>query len=501
MARLNRFRSSLRLRALVVVVLVIAAPVLSVWFSDLADVAYGWQMERRVSHVASLIAQDPDTMTDSAWLWGVRARLLAPEGHLLREAGRPSRLRATVFFGPDGGPSLESWDASQPPLGQRAAVRSAPEDGAVTSQCVSAEDNQLLVCFAAARTARGETVYVVDGSRRAIRSLYAVRYPLLKLALFVALPGMVLGWWLGWRMVRPVELLRAQVLERKARSSLAPIRLDRDDEFGDLAASFNALLEALAARDAANESFAADLAHELKNPLAAIGAVAEVLERGRPVDGARAARLARALRSSGGRLEALVNQFLDLARAEAGLTRAHREPVDLRALGQGVVDGIAADPRFAAVDFHTAVDEGQHALVLGAAERLETALRNLLDNAAAFACEQHPDGGGRVALTVSTGDDDEVTLTVEDNGPGIAAADRDKLFERFFSRRRGGTGLGLALTRAIVEAHGGTISADAEPGAGARFTVRLPRARPGRSGRAVRRPEAEHPEPGRAAGS
>ena len=474
MARLSGWRS-LRHRAVGVVALVIAAPVLSVWFSDLADVAYGWQMELRVSHAAREIAARPEEIQDIAWLWGVRARLLSPEGAILVEAGRAARLRSTVFFGPDGGPSLEGWDAAQLPLPHRPEVLAARAQGP-NSSCVSAEDHQLLVCAAAAPAGAGRVVYVVDGSRRAIRALYAVRYPLLKLALFVALPGVLLGWWLGWRMVRPVELLRDQVIERRARGTLEPVQLDRDDELGDLARAFNALLGDLAARSAANERFVADLAHELKNPLAAISAVAEVLEQGgapeQPLDARRAERLARALRSSGGRLEILVHQFLDLARAEAGLARAQREAVDLLALGRGVIEGLSADPRCCVrFEVQGAPDS---ATVQGVPERLETALRNLLDNAATFAAQQHPDGGGRVTLTCAA-HPQEISLEVADNGPGIAAADQARLFERVFSRRKGGTGLGLALTRAIVEAHGGTISVRSEEGSGACFCMRFPR--------------------------
>jgi two-component system sensor histidine kinase ChvG len=300
--------------------------------------------------------------------------------------------------------------------------------------------------------------------------LYAQRRQLVKLTLFVLLAGLGLAWWMGSRMVRPVENLREEVLER-ARTAIpkAELSVEREDEVGDLALAFNALLGALAERSRANEAFVADLAHEFKNPVAAIRACAERLEGEGTLDEARAKRLAQVLSQSSRRLDALVSQFLELARAEAGLPNETREPVDTSALVRGIVDTARLDPRFAGVrfDVHT-LDDGPE--VNGVPYRLESALRNLVDNASSFAGD-----GGTVTVHV-TCPNGTAEIVVEDTGPGILAEDVPRVFDRFFTRRetKSGTGLGLALTRAVVEAHGGTIHAQSPAGKGARFVVRLP---------------------------
>ena len=470
---------SLRLRALAVVAAMVVAPLFFVWISNLADASAGWQMQRRVERTAQQAAAlrqeggGADRLDRLAARQGVWIRVLAG-GQVVDDVDHEASHRLTshlgdLFFGPDGAPSLQDWDRRQPPLVERAEVVAAAEQGQ-HSGCISADTRRLLICTATLAV-DGEIIVVQESSRRAIRALYDVRYQLTKLALFTLALGVILAWWLGWRMVRPLEQLREQVLDRKRASSMAPITLERDDEFGDLAAAFNSLLQALDERSRANEAFAADLVHELKNPVATVAAVAERLESGQPLDDARLARLARALRASSSRLDALASQFLELARAEAGLQSAERDPIDLSAMARGLVEGVAADARFAEVDFRLQAEEP--AIIEGAAERLETALRNLLDNAARFAARAHPGGGGEVVVEVTV-DGEVVQLVVADNGPGVAPEDLPRIFDRFFSRREGGTGLGLALTQAIIVAHGGRISADSAPGQGCRFTVTLP---------------------------
>jgi len=482
---------SLRHRAIAVVCVVVFAPLIHVWLSDLGDATAGARMNQRVERVALKVAEslekgeDPRRVADEqAARAGVRLRLLDADGAVSidvdHEAGTGVLHRVgTVFFGPDGAPRLDEWDAQQGPPIERTVVRTAMESGRA-SACVSTEDRKLLVCEAALRTDDPEisTIYVQVSSRRAIRALYDVRYQLLKLTLFVLVSGLALGWWLGWRMVRPVEMLREQVLARRHARDPAPIALDRDDEFGDLAAAFNELMSALAQRNRANEAFAADLVHELKNPVAAVQAAAEALESGRPVSPERAQRLARVLRDSSHRLDVLASAFLELARAEAGLRSSVREPVDLVLLARGLIAARGAEP----VTFELIAPDA--AIISGVAERVETALRNLLANAAAFAAKAHPSGDGRVTVRIAAGGLSDMTaheatgshrVTVSDNGPGIAPEDLPRIFDRFFTRgRQGGTGLGLALTQAIIEAHEGTIAA-ASTREGSDFTVTLPR--------------------------
>ena len=279
--------------------------------------------------------------------------------------------------------------------------------------------------------------------------------------------ALALSWWLGWRMVRPVESLRDQIFARVDGAADRPIDLHRSDEFGELAYACDELLRRLEERSRANQQFVADVVHELKNPLAAIHAVGESLEGG-AVDGARAAHMGRLVQSSTRRLAGLATALLELSRAESGLAGEERASLDLAGLAYGLLDACRQDERWRGCAFdYNGPDQLALSCVPG---RLETAVRNLLDNAASFAGPQ-----GHVILSLSQ-DEDGVRLRVEDDGPGIAEADLPRMFDRFFTTRRSqyGSGLGLALVKAVTEAHGGVVAASSRPGGGACFDLSLP---------------------------
>jgi signal transduction histidine kinase len=165
----------------------------------------------------------------------------------------------------------------------------------------------------------------------------------------------------------------------------------------------------------------------------------------------------------------LVTEFLELAGAEAGLSHEQREPVDVAAVLRGLQAGLAADPRWQAVTWKLGGLKAP-SVVPGVTVRLERAFRNLLINALSFA-------GDTPWVEVALRRHEETCeVTVRDSGPGISPEQLPHLFERFFTtrRERSGTGLGLALTHAIVQAHGGSITVSSPPGQGAAFVVRLP---------------------------
>ncbi|HYV49221.1 MAG TPA: HAMP domain-containing sensor histidine kinase [Myxococcaceae bacterium] len=294
----------------------------------------------------------------------------------------------------------------------------------------------------------------------------------LAVAMAVALgAGIALAWLMGREIARPLESLKAQVSTLAiSPASRRGVQLDgdRDDEIGDLASAFNRLLEALEAKTRAGEAFVADLAHELKSPVAAVRACAEELTA-LPVQDARFSPLTGALEQSARRLQALLSQFLELSRAEAGLRSEARERVHLGALLRGVSGAIASSARFPGVTIDLQ-DPGAELVTPGVAARLETAFRNLVENAASFSGE-----GGQVSISLLR-EGERAVVKVRDSGPGIPGADLPRIFERFFTTRadRNGTGLGLAMTRAVLEAHGGSVAAESPPGGGAMFRVVLP---------------------------
>jgi signal transduction histidine kinase len=487
---LRRLRS-LRVRAFFVVFIVTVLPLFLVLVvnenEEGADRRMLGNTAAAVREAKALIAADgvietAEALRTIAFRHHVRLRVIDNNSVVVdvdEEAGGGFFYAAgAVFFGPDGAPSLARFESSLPPLSQRQEVRLAktvPQE-----RCDLVADRRLLVCIAASAVSHGNehfVVHSVESSRRAVRALYDLRYQLLKL-LLVSLPAaLLLAWWLGWRMVRPLEHLRRQVLQRAQERNPEPIDVRRADEFGDLGNSFNELLSQLTDRKRANAELVADLAHEFKNPVAAIRAAAEQLEN--TVDAHRATRLGVVIGEAARRLDALVSEFLLLARAEGGLEGDAREDVDVNALVKALVARAREDIR--------AVDVDIQAVVVGSLTcsgvplQLERAIGNLIDNAVSFQ-------KGHVDISV-TGDGDDIVVVVADDGPGIPAKDLPNIFERFFTTRANrsgdidggnrssyGTGLGLAFARAVVHAHGGTLTASSReaPKTGAVFTLRLP---------------------------
>lgn len=470
---------SLRFKALVAVVMVVLSPAVWVWSTSLSDTASIAILKSNLSTAThdAIEGAEAGTLDLEALstLRRVRIRVLAEDGRtLLDEADHDGDPRwyhpiTDPWFGPEGRPDPSVWDAGLPPLPDRPELREALEDG-TASRCGVSERGDLLVCAEVRRvqTPMGwRYLHVQRSVAQSVRTLWQDRFQMTQLTLIVLVFAVLLTIWLGTRWVRPIESLRDQALARTRHGvSTEPLTIERKDELGEVADAFNTLLAAIEQRNKANESFAADLAHELKNPIAAVRTAAEALEGGKPLTEARAERLGRILTDSSKRMQLVIDRFLELARAEAGLAQKHLVPVDLVQLVGALLEGLAADERFAGVVFTLTVD-GTPSKLEGDEERLETAFRNLLINAATFA---EPEGTVEVVVRAWDG---TVDVSVRDSGPGIAEDDLPRIFDRYFSKRQGGTGLGLPLAKAIVEAHGGELYAESPPGSGARFTARF----------------------------
>jgi two-component system sensor histidine kinase ChvG len=474
-----------------VVVAVVLAPVAMIFAARLYDAREDERMAGRVRRAAEsarvIIERGPpdaaaldaelDAALDAAARReGVRIRAIDGQGRVVvdRDHDPSTSLRdrlGDLFFGPEGAPSLRDYEAIAPPIPVRSEIQRARSEGRAEG-CEHALGGKLLACHTALATARGGGGWIVFAQKtspRAIRSLYDVRYPLLKLTLYVLVAGLLLAAWLVRRIVGPIEALRSEVLARaEAPRSGELVHAGSKDEIGDLAGAFNALLGAIAERSRQNHAFVADLVHEMKSPVAAVRAAAEALNAAEgTASAARTERLRGALLDASARLDALVSAFLEIARAEAGLPNEERTSIDAADLVRGVVEAMRADVRHAGVHFEV---EASPAPIKAVAARIEAAIRNVIENAASFAGE-----GGRVRVSAQI-QGERCAIEIADTGPGIPPENLPRVFDRFFTDRRSGqgTGLGLALAKAIVEAHGGTITAASPPGGGALFTIRLP---------------------------
>lgn len=215
----------------------------------------------------------------------------------------------------------------------------------------------------------------------------------------------------------------------------------------------------------------ADASHELRTPVTAIRGYAELYRSGGLEDGAHLDRAMTRIEQESGRMGGLVEDLLLLARLDEHRP-LERETVDVAGLATDATTDLRAIDPDRPVALH--VDGGGAALVEGDEPRLRQVLANLLNNA-----RVHTPAGTPVAVTVDRTAAD-VRVVVSDEGPGIAPADRQRIFERFYrtdrsrSRESGGSGLGLSIVAAVVAAHGGAVRVESAPGTGTAFTVELP---------------------------
>jgi signal transduction histidine kinase len=276
---------------------------------------------------------------------------------------------------------------------------------------------------------------------------------------------------LGNGMTRPLREMTAAALAMARGDYSRRIRATSRDEVGQLAAAFNQMAADLDAADQQRRELIANVSHELRTPIAALQAVLENL-----VDGVSApdpATLSTAL-SQTQRLGSLVSELLDLSRLDAGVVALELEDVSVAELVAETVAEAEVSARVGGREVRFVVDvRPPGATVRADRARLHQVLANLLDNAV----RHGPPGGTVSVLARRVGE--QMEIDVRDEGPGIAAADRERVFDRFTRGERavgGGTGLGLAIARWAVDLHGGRIAVldPPEPGAaGCRIRVTL----------------------------
>ena len=342
------------------------------------------------------------------------------------------------------------------------AVRQAPDLTPVVSAAVPVAGGVLL----GTANARDVTRTVRDERLRLGLVLLAVLLVSLLLSLFLARTIV--------RPLRRLAIAAQRVRLGRAREVRVPRLPSRRDEIGTLARALSDMTGALRQRIDNTEAFAADVTHELKNPLASLRSAVESLERVH--DPALRSQLLTVVRDDVARLDRLVVDIAETARLDAELSRARFEVIDVGAMVGPLVPVWMARGAKRDVRLAWARPRAGAAQVAGEPARLERAFGNLVDNALSFS----PPGG--LVEVGATRAGPEVQVHVEDEGPGVAPDARGRIFERFHTDRPETaefgrhSGLGLSIARAIVEGHGGTIEVGerADGRGGARFTVRLP---------------------------
>lgn len=384
----------------------------------------------------------------------------------------------TVDTGPSaGGPE---W---QPDVKEELRLTSSGNSTDTPPYIRRTKDNRLLVTVAVPVEHDKHTVGIISLTREASEvdeSLFTVRMSIL--ALFGLALGLtvLLSWYLSLTIARPILRLAeaaADMREGQGRSgSVPPPLLRRRDEVGALASALNDSSTALWARMDATERFAADVAHEIKNPLSSIRSAIETLLR--IEDPSRQRQLLTIIGQDVVRLDRLISDVSDASRLDAEMSRVSVEPIDIVPILKTLqeLDEATRDED----DPQLLVDAPSTGVRVWAVEgRLVQVLRNLIGNARSFS---PPRGKIFVRIRESNGMGE---LFVEDEGPGIPDANLEHIFDRFYSERPKGesfghhSGLGLSISRQIVEALQGYISAEnrRDPNGkvlGARFIVRLP---------------------------
>ncbi|WP_353204760.1 ATP-binding protein [Sphingomonas sp.] len=356
-------------------------------------------------------------------------------------------------------------------------VRTARDTPTVAATVWRAPDRTPIITAASPMSAGGGVVMTMINAREITQTVRFERFRLSVVLLVVSIASVLLSLFLARTIVQPLrKLARAAVRVRvgRAREVVVPRLPERRDEIGMLARALSDMSLALRARIDAIEAFAADVTHEMKNPLASLRSAVEGMTTVK--DPALQERLLAIVRDDVQRLDRLITDIAEASRLDAQLSRTKFEPVDLGAMIAALIASRDARGVERGVRLHFDRRTDLPLIVPGEGARLERVLENLIENAVSFS----PDGG--LIVLSATCEHDMVVVAIEDQGPGVPEDAREQVFRRFQSLRPAGevfgkhSGLGLAIARTIVEAHQGTIVATArmDGATGARFVIRMP---------------------------
>jgi two-component system sensor histidine kinase ChvG len=428
---------------------------------------------------------------------GSRLRLYGPDGRLVEDSWRVTgpnyelRDPATQAWTKDAARWLDRGfnalvgerplEDFEEPVSDRLAAwpetLTARQRGRTISAARNAPD--LTPVFSAAAPSAAGVVLVTHNDRDFTRTVRSRRGSLAVAMMLAIVFSVLLSLFLARTIVRPLRRLALaahRVRLGRSREVRVPRLPSRSDEIGLLARAVSDMSQSLRQRIDNIEGFAADVTHELKNPLASLRSALEGLDR--VDDPALRMQLLAVARDDVRRLDRLIGDIAEAARTDAELARATFERVDLGPLIEQLVTGWEQRREKGSARIAFARPRRASTVVMGKPDRLARAIDNLIDNAISFS----PPGGLIEIAATRVGD--KVRIRIDDEGPGVPAEAREAIFNRFHSVRPDGedfgrhSGLGLAIAHAIVDGHDGEIDvADRDDApSGARFTICLPAA-------------------------
>ena len=440
---------------------------------------------------------------------GTRARLFGANGRLLADSrrliGAGGAVDIEVLPPPDGDDTsldgvLNTFDRvlgrwfgrpAYPPYRESARqhARDYPEIIAALGgdyvKTIRALDSNHILLGVAVPVQRYKQVLgalqLTKGSQGIEKALYEVRRDILQVFVVILAITVLLSIYLAGTIARPLRRLAAAaelVRRDHSRRHKIPDMTARGDEIGELSATLIDMTEALWQRMDAIERFAADVSHEIKNPLTSLRSAVETTARIKDPDQQR--KLMTIIQEDVSRLDRLIGDISDASRLDAELSRGEIGEVDLNLMLLTLADihnSTTEDGR--RVELRGIGADASPLIVAGIEGRLAQVFRNLLSNAASFSPKP-----GTIAITAKR-DGGGVAIDIDDDGPGVAAGMEQMIFRRFYTERRdhekfgSHSGLGLSISRQIVETHGGTLTAANRIGddgsvMGARFTVWIP---------------------------
>jgi signal transduction histidine kinase len=331
----------------------------------------------------------------------------------------------------------------------------------------------------------GSSLIIGKSTAERQQQLTSYRQLMLQVMLPLLLLGLLLTGYMNWRALRPLHDLIDTVRQLRANQLNARVTVrNPDSELGELAQLFNDMLAQIERLISAMSQSLDSVAHDLRTPLSRMrlsveSALSNPEPNPKPNSKPDAAASKEVLKEAlldcaeeSERIELMLKTLLDLTEAESGLLKLHSEPVQLTELAEQCLElyRYVAEER----EVELCLEAPESVLIDGDPIRLSQVLANLLDNAI-----KYTSAGGTVKLSLQAADN-QILLSIQDNGIGIAAADQPLVFDRLFradsSRSEPGMGLGLSLVKAVVEAHQGTIELDSKPQQGSCFKVLLPQA-------------------------